>query len=56
MSQNHNETILKNLEDWKKQRAAAVVAKAERQRVKKARQERQTFNRGFGSIRELLSR
>jgi hypothetical protein len=56
MSQNHNEIILKNLEDWKRQRAGAAAAKAERQRVKKARQYRQAFNRGFGSIAEALSR
>jgi len=56
MSQNHNETILKNLEDWKRQRANAAAAKVERQRVKKARQQRQAFNRGFGSIGDLLSR
>jgi len=56
MSQNYNEIILKNLEDWKRQRANAATAKVERQRVKKARQQRQAFNRGFGSVADALSR
>ena len=56
MSQNTNETILKNIENWKQERANAAAAKAERQRVKKARAERVSFNRGFGSIGDALSR
>jgi hypothetical protein len=56
MSQNHNETILKNLKDWKRQRANATAAKVERQRIKKVRQQHQAFNRGFGSIADVLSR
>ena len=56
MSQNTNETILKNIENWKQERANAAAAKVERQRVKKAREERVSFNRGFGSIGDALSR
>ena len=56
MSQNTNETILKNVENWKRERANATAAKVERQRVRKARAERVAFNRGFGSIGDLLSR
>jgi len=56
MSQINNETVLKNIEDWKKQKANASAAKVERQRVKKARAARVSFNRGFGSIGDALSR
>jgi len=56
MSQNTNETILKNIENWKQERANAAAAKVERQRVKKARENRVAFNRGFGSIGDILSR
>ncbi len=56
MSQNTNETILKNIENWKQERANASAAKVERQRVKKARAARVSFNRGFGSIGDILSR
>ena len=49
MSQKNNEIVLKNVENWKRERA-------ERVRVKKARAERKSFNEGFGSLSELLSR
>ena len=49
MSQKNNEIVLKNVENWKRERA-------ERVRVKKARAERKSFNAGFGALGELLSR
>jgi len=49
MSQKNNEIVLKNVENWKRERA-------ERVRIKKARAERVSFNRGFGSIGDALSR
>jgi len=49
MSQKNNEIVLKNVENWKRERA-------ERVRVKKVRTERKSFNEGFGSIGDALSR
>ena len=49
MSQKNKEIVLKNVENWKRERV-------ERVRVKKARTERKSFNEGFGSLSELLSR
>jgi len=56
MSQKNDEIILKNVENWKRDRANAAARKVERKRIKKARTERVAFNRGFGSIGDLLSR
>jgi len=46
--------VQKNLHQWRKDRAEAQATKAERQRKQRVRKSRNSFNRGFNSISELL--
>ena len=46
--------VQKNLHQWRKDRAEAQATKAERQRKQRVRRFRNSFNRGFNSISELL--
>ena len=46
--------VQKNLHQWRKDRAEAQALKAERKRKQRVRKNRNSFNRGFNSISELL--